>query len=86
MNQADLMRYAEVGAQAEYDRLRNELATLLGTFPNLAKRSLAPLDIQPRETASDQPPRRKRVFTAAQRKAHSRRMKAMWAAKRAATR
>jgi hypothetical protein len=86
MNRADLMRYAEVGARAEYDRLRNELATLLGTFPALARQPLAPVDNQAIETAADRPRRTRPPFTAAQRKAQSRRMKAMWAAKKAATR
>jgi len=84
----DILTWARRGAEARWNELQSEAASLLKAFPDLdsmsrtARRTVAK---SARGVAAAVEPKRKRSkMSAAQRKAVSARMKKYWASRRAA--
>jgi len=80
MKNADLLKYARVGAQERLIELRREMDAIYSAFPDLTGRG------RPRggaRAASDAEPRKpgRRKWSATQRKAAAERMRKYWAAK-----
>jgi len=84
----DILTWARRGAEARWNELQAEVASLLKTFPDLASVSTAARRTVARSArgiAGRLEPRRTRPkMSAAQRKAVSARMKKYWAARRRA--
>jgi hypothetical protein len=83
---SDVRQYALVGAQAQLDTLRAEVATLLSTFPELRGGRSAAADTSDRTASHANGTGRQRAgrrkMTAAQRKAVGERMAKYWARRR----
>ena len=77
MDKQTLRSYAIVGARSRVEALKREEAQLLSSFPELARGNGRAVKAPPGR-------KRKRTFTAAQRKAIGERMKKFWAARRKA--
>jgi hypothetical protein len=75
----DLRQYARDGARARAEELKAELAKIYRLFPDLRGDGTRG---GRRATGSARRPRRRKVMTAAQRKAVSLRMKKYWASRR----
>jgi hypothetical protein len=83
----DMRNLARTGAEARLAALRAEEAALLAAFPDLRSRSLrrpAPTDAATSPSTRRVSRGRRRRMSAAQRKAVGERMRAYWAARRAA--
>src|SRR6266513_2996634 len=86
----DILTWARRGAEARWNELQAETASLLKTFPylgSLSKTTQRTVAKAARSVADtlDAPPRRKRSkMSAAQKRAVSARMKKYWAARRTA--
>ena len=87
LSRTDLLRLARSGAEARVTELRRELETIYRSFPDLRRRgggraSARGNGAAPRGRAS-RGSRKRRGWTAAQRRAVAERMKRYWAARRA---
>ena len=84
----DILTWARRGAEARWNELQAEIASLVKAFPHLgtlSRRTRRAVGSAARGVADTLAPRRKRSgMTAAQRKAVSARMKKYWAARRKA--
>jgi len=80
MVRAELLRLARAGAEARVAELQREIGSIYAAFPDLRRRR-APTQSGGRQTA-----RKRRVWTAAERKAVAVRMRKYWAARKAAKR
>ena len=82
LSQKDLVFLASLGAEARVRELRAEIETILGSFPNLrsGSRSAAPTASK---AGKPHKARRQPKWTAAQRAAAAKRMKAYWAKRKA---
>jgi hypothetical protein len=83
LDNQELRRLAQIGAQARLAELDSERASLLRVFPGL-RRTHAQSDGSPSRTAATKSRRRRSNMSAANRKAVSERMKKYWANRRAA--
>ncbi len=83
LSQQDVRQYALVGAQARLDALRTEMQSLLGAFPELARKR-GPGATRPAASAAKPKARRgrRRAMSAEERREVSERMKRYWAARR----
>jgi hypothetical protein len=84
LSQQDVRQYALVGAQARLDALRTEMQSLLGAFPELARKRGPGAT---RATVARGKPKarrrgRRRAMSAEERKQVSERMKRYWASRR----
>ena len=83
LSQQDVRQYALVGAQARLDALRSEMQSLLGAFPELARKRGPGAT---RAAASEAQPKarrgRRRARSAEEKREVSERMKRYWAARR----
>jgi hypothetical protein len=83
LSQQDVRQYALVGAQARLDALRSEMQSLLGAFPELARKRGPGAT---RSAASEAKPKarrgRRRAMSAEEKREVSERMKRYWAARR----
>jgi len=86
LSRTELLHLARAGAQARVTELRRELDMIYRSFPDL--RRGRPSASRSRTTRSTQAPRKnrrkRRAWSAAQRRAVAARMKKYWAARRAA--
>jgi hypothetical protein len=88
---SDILTWARRGAEARWNELQAELASLAKTFPDLgrvartSRRAVGTAARSMADTVDPQPARRRRrrTMSPAQRKAVSARMKKYWAARRA---
>jgi hypothetical protein len=79
----DFLTWARRGAEARWNELQSELASLARAFPDLATRRGRKRTTSTAAATDSAPRRRKRSkMTAAQRKAVGERMKKYWAARR----
>ncbi len=78
VSRTELLRLARSGAERRLGELQSEIAALLRMFPDLrrARRGVG------RRAAPANPTRRRRGWTAAQRKAAADRMRKYWAARK----
>lgn len=84
LSQQDVRQYALVGAQARLDALRAEMQSLLGAFPELARKRGPGAA---RAAAAEAAPKgrrrgRRRAMSAEEKKEVSERMKRYWAGRR----
>ena len=84
LSQQDVRQYALVGAQARLEALRTEMQSLLGAFPELARKRGPGAA---RAVSSEAKPKarrrgRRRAMSAEERREVSERMKRYWAARR----
>ena len=78
LERSEMQRLARIGASARLHQLEQERAALLRAFPGL--RAVSGAATPAREGTPE--PRRRRRFTAAERKAIAARMRKYWAEKR----
>jgi hypothetical protein len=84
LSQQDVRGLALIGAQARLDALRAEMQSLLGAFPELARKRGPGTARSVRAEGAAKPRRRgrRRAMSAEERRAVSERMKRYWAARR----
>ena len=84
LSQQDVRQYALVGAQARLDALRAEMQSLLGAFPELARKRGPGVARAAAPAAKPKGRRRgrRRAMSAEERKEVSERMKRYWASRR----
>jgi hypothetical protein len=84
LSQQDVRQYALIGAQARFDALRTEMQSLLGAFPELARKR-GPGATRAAASAAKPKARRRgrrRAMSAEEKRQVSERMKKYWAARR----
>ena len=83
LSQQDVRQYALVGAQARLDALRTEMQSLLGAFPELARKR-GPGASRPAASSAKPKSRRgrRRAMSPEEKREVSERMKRYWAARR----
>ncbi len=86
MDKHQLQRLARLGAHARLQQLEEERRAILRAFPGISQagRQRKATDRGAGEPARQAKPRRRRRVTAAQKKAQSQRMKAIWAERKKA--
>ena len=84
LSQQDVRQYALVGAQARLDALRAEMQSLLGAFPELARKRgpEAAAAAAPAGKVKARRRGRRRKMSAEERREVSERMKKYWASRR----
>jgi hypothetical protein len=84
LSQQDVRQYALVGAQARLDALRAEMQSLLGAFPELARKRGpgAARAVASAATTTGRRRGRRRAMSPEERREVSERMKRYWASRR----
>ena len=85
LSQQDVRGFALIGAQARLDALRKEMQSLLGAFPELARKRGPGATSAVKAEAAASPGRRRgrrKAMSAEERREVSERMKRYWASRR----